>query len=372
MASQTTVTIIGAGVIGLTCAWRLAQAGHSVIVFEANTPGAGASLASLGVLWPPSCLRSSAFFHFHRESLNMFPEFATELTTCSGIDINFRRGPTLRCCVNNIMRENAQRECTLETDYQLAAAQPPLKLLSQAETKSLEPEIAVAPQGSLQSQLAAVLSIKSLITALTAACHKAGVQIHQGERAEIVTGRKQDHYIVRTISHQITEGMILAAAGSWSNELHPLLANHAKVAPVRGQALALKSTTPIIKNHLLVRTNKVYLIPESHDQLIIGSTTDHDSGFCDEPTAAGIATLLNHAIALAPALSNAKFVRAWAGLRPSSARSRPYLGRIPGTANLFVATGHYKTGVALAPLTAQIVVGLMSEDHYTPPAIVAI
>lgn len=149
------------------------------------------------------------------------------------------------------------------------------------------------------------------------------------------------------------------AAGAWASELLWPHAGVVPVYPVRGQMILLEMI-PRAFRHVLSR-GMCYLTSRDDGRILLGATEEHDAGFSVSNTAEGVAALLQSGLNLAPSLRQAPIIRMWSGLRPGTPDRRPYIGYVPGTDNLFVAAGHYRTGIILAPITGRIVADLITE-----------
>jgi glycine oxidase len=355
--------VIGGGVIGLSCAWRLGQAGLNVLLIDRRQVGGGASGASLGALVPAIATHHGPTQMLQRASLRAFPTFAAELRTVTGVDVAYTRCGLLEIMHNEARLANAQREIELALREWTVGERPAdaaiMSIISNEEARELAPGVIFDAHGVRRCRASALVDVQALIRALELACRGAGVEIRTGvevtdlalERDERVTG-------VVCGSEHVPARAVLVAAGAWTCRLHPLLARYAPIRPAKGQALVLQSKPPA----MLVKRQKAYLAGGGA-ALLVGSTTEPEAGFDEEPTAEGVARLRAGAASLAPHLAKVEVVRNWAGLRPESLSRRPHLGPIPGISGLFVAAGHYKTGVGHAPITAEIMTALVKGDE---------
>jgi len=352
MTNTPDILIVGAGVIGLACAWRLAQAGLKVRLVDRGLPGQGATTASLGALWPPSPLRKSPAQEAHRSSLNMFPAFAAELCSLTGIDPLYVRSGRIEVFSDASHRSNAAKEVTASREASYAFPTWPMDMLDPSELAAIEPQVRPTEWGAQLCRASAHVSIPELIQALLAACAKAGVTISpytavaglvmQGER--VVGVRLAD-------GTSLTASVTVVATGAWTAQIDPILAAAAPVIPVRGQALRLSCPGQFIGR--IIKHQKIYLVACADRSILVGSTTEPDAGFDVATTPEGIATLYGGACALVPALSSATVESSWAGLRPDGPKHRPVIAAL--REGLVVAAGHFKIGIGLAPLTAALV-----------------
>ncbi|HQH27702.1 MAG TPA: FAD-dependent oxidoreductase [Oligoflexia bacterium] len=360
MEHQPDVIVIGAGVIGLCSAWRLAQQGLKVTVLEQDEPIPGASVNSLGVLAYPTPLRQSPFLSLHRESLGMFPQFAQELTEASGIDVQFTRCGSMEIIPTEPQREQAEKEVKVVNAQRLKVdGRPALELLSTREAKQVEREAITTEFGALYSNLTAQVSVDNLLHALRAAGEKIGVVYRNGCRAQHIAIGREKVKGVACGSETMLCPRVVACTGAWTSQLGPLLKRNAYVEPVRGQAILLETPRRLLQG--VLKWKKKYVIALGENLAALGSTTEKDSGFDISATPQGLLEILTITTEALPALASSAVKRVWAGLRPAALDSKPYLGPVPGAEGLYVAAGHYKVGFGFAPLTGEVIAQLIAE-----------
>jgi glycine oxidase len=355
MEACSDAVIIGGGVIGLTCAWKLAESGLKVAVVERNKCGQGASGSSLGVLWPPSPLRKGPFYDLHRKSLEQFESYTAQIREKSGISPGYVYGRCLKYFLNQAQRDRAVREVREETEGESDHKGMSMELLTEAQAREIEPQIAGMKFGALLSHSAGSIIVSKLLQGLEAVCRQAGIVFRENSEATAIETEQGRVTAVCCKENKIACRIVLAAAGAWNSLIHEELERITPVEPVRGQALRVRTKGRILRKSNMVRTRRVYLIPESNYEVIIGSTTEQESGYFDNVTLGSISELMTAAQALAPDLKEAVLLECWSGLRPSSVKNRPYIGSLPGVEGLYTASGHYKTGIALAPITGEII-----------------
>jgi glycine oxidase len=338
------VIVIGGGVIGLLSAWRMAQAGLSVTLFERGKPGAESSAAALGVLSPQAAeYRPAEYVQLQQASLALFPALADELRTYTGVDVELRTEGMLYAAF-----DDAEAEQLGAMQAAQHASGVAVKRLSVQETHDLEPALSEQLRAGLFFTATAQVDNIRLCSALALAAARAGVQIragqavarvlHEGSR---VTGVQVGQFIHRA-------GVVVVAAGSWSGGIEGLAF---PVRPLKGQALALEARVIIF--HIIEHAGG-FVTPRRDGRLLVGATVE-DAGFDKRPTAGATLELLAGAIRAMPGLSRATIRETWAGLRPATADEMPMLGPVVGADGLIAATGHYRSGILLAPLTAQLV-----------------
>jgi glycine oxidase len=356
------VIIIGAGVIGLGIAWRLASRA-TVTVFDRGKAGAGASHAAAGML--AACCEAEpgeeALVTLGRDSQRRWPAFAEELERASGIDVELRREGTL------VLALTADDQATivhhLEFQRQLAL---PLEWLSAAATRAREPRLAGKIAGALFSQDDHKVDNRKLAQALRIAAERSGVDIreHQPVKELFVQGG-QARGVVLDNGTRVAADIVVQAAGAWSREIGGLPPDRRPpVRPIKGQMLALRMdpAAPLL-THVLWAPG-VYLVPRRDGRLIVGATVE-EKGFDETITAGGLLTLLEAAWRAIPAVEELPVEEIWVGHRPGSRDDAPILG--PGPLDgLFYATGHHRNGILLAPVTADAMARLILDDIVEP------
>jgi glycine oxidase len=362
---QFDAAIIGGGVIGCSIAWRLGQAGLRVAVVERGDPGGESSGAAGGMLAPLiETDRMDDFYHLAIASRALYPHFAAELREASGIDVEYRTEGTIYLALT----ENDEIELDRRWKWQHSAGLN-VKRLNAETTLGLEPLINKKLRWSLMFPDDHQVNNRQLMIALAHASRKVGVHFFTHTEAlqlriESKTGQKHIRGI-RTTRGQIKSNCVIVAAGSWSSllsfengqTLGPL-----QVEPVRGQMVGLEMPLPAVRHVLYSR--HAYLIPRLNGLLIAGSTMEL-SGYDKRVTAGGIASIIERAVEMLPCISELAISETWAGLRPRSPDELPVLGLDPAISGLIYATGHFRNGILLAPITAKIISELMLKGEST-------
>lgn len=367
------VIIIGAGVIGLACAWRLAAAGAQVEMLEARDCGQGATLGALGALWPASPLVKGPLQQLHRESLWQFELFAAELAAAAGMPVNFRRLGRLELLNSEKAAQRAITEAqTACAEWPAFGGAPPvMEVLTPAQIATRWPQLAPAVHAGLLCRATAQVGVPELVAALRAACAQAGVMLRSHTPATGLELRGQRVAGVRTAEALAQADAVLVTAGAWSALLSPDVAAVAPIRPAKGQGLALQKPAGV-RLETIVKSESIYLIPWNHapgGEILVGSTTEPEAGFDETPTPAARETLLAGAAGIVPGLKDAVVLRHWAGLRPQNPAKRhpPIMGPHPRIANLYVCTGHFKTGIGLAPLVSRLMSATILGGAVAPP-----
>ena len=349
------VAIVGAGVIGLSIAWRLALRGLSTAVFERATAGAGASLAATGMLaaaaeHEPGCHDLLALT---LDSQRQWPQFRAALEAQSGGDIDFHQGGTL---VVALSRDEVER---LRFRYDLhKRCGLPTRFIGGSEVRALEPALRPSVAAALccadDHQVDPRLVMAALRAAYDAAggrlfehCAVLGVDLEGGRVAGLATARGGCR--ARTV---------VLTAGAWTGDLLPPGLT-VPVRPLKGQALAVRTTRDTGTLAHIIWTEQIHMAPKGDGRLIVGATVE-ERGFDETVTAGGLFALLEGARRAFPATEEMAIEAVWTGFRPSSIDDAPILGptSIPG---LVLATGHHRNGYLLAPATALAIEALITD-----------
>jgi len=356
------VAIIGAGVVGLGIAWRLAGRAE-VTVFERGKAGAGASHAAAGML--AACCEAEPgeedLVALGRDSQARWPGFADELLRASGIDVELRREGTL------VLALTADDQATLGHGLQFQQKLGlPLEWLSAGATRAKEPHLAGKIAGAVFSPQDHQVDNRKLVQALRIAAEAVGVKIHEErEVTEISVQGGRTNGVVLADRTRAAADIVVLAAGAWSRTIAGLPPDRRPpVRPVKGQMLALRmdAVAPLL-NHVLWAPG-AYLVPRRDGRLIVGATVE-EKGFDESITAGGMLTLLEAAWRAIPAIEELPIEEIWVGHRPGSRDDAPILGRAP-LDNLFYATGHHRNGILLAPVTADAMARLIVDDVVEP------
>jgi glycine oxidase len=351
MTNAPDVIVIGAGVIGCAIARELARRKATVRVFESRTIGAGATHASAGVLAPYiEADEASPLFDLTVRSLAMYDRFVQEASDDSGVTIEYRRCGTLEVATDDASADRLRHAA-------LRSSSASMQWLDADAVRHQEPELAAFVRGGLFVSTHGYVDAAALTEALAWAALRHNAQIETNHRVAriVATG---DRLAVLTADGTVwTTGSIVVAAGSWSSDAgFALAAPPEEVRPVRGQLLRLAwhGTPP----SQVIWGPNCYVVPWTNGLLLVGATME-DVGFDERTTAAGVRDLLEAACELLPKAWQASFVDARAGLRPATASGLPIIGRSHHHPRVLYATGHFRNGVLLAPLTAQLVADLI-------------
>ena len=335
MKSWDTI-IAGAGIIGISLALELQERGAHVLVLESGEPGRESSSAAAGMLAPFDPETLPALRPLAMESARMFPEYVRKLETAAQVQVDFRRLGTI---------------AFLET----ASAPPEYKSLSTDDLKRLEPSLRKSDRSAFFVQEDSVDPRLLMLAALAAAC-KAGIEI-QGHHK--VTGMRPYKSGVEVVTEagRFTARSVVDCRGAWSGS---------PVKPRKGQMLYVQPKTSILQH--VLRAPEVYIVPRSTGKVLIGATVE-DVGYDKSVDPSAIQHLLDAAARHLPELASAPITQTWAGLRPGTPDGLPIIGPTE-TAGMLVASGHFRNGILLAPVTTRIMANLL-EGRAAPLSISA-
>lgn len=346
--------IIGGGVIGLSLARELAGQGVAVRVLEQGRFGKEASWAGAGMLPPgnPAGAQSPSA-RLRAESAALWPELSAELFNLTGVDNGYRNSGGL--CLTLEPHGNLDQELA-----RWAAEGVEVEKLSASQLRRVEP--AVTDEAAAAYRLPEFAQIRNPrhVKALQAACAARSVELLEGQAVVDLEHNEDRVTAVRTTTGVHRAGMICVTAGAWSRQIVERAGCRIDVAPVRGQIVLLACRTPLFTH--VIEDGSRYLVPRPDGRVLIGSTEEH-VGFDKRSTAEAVRGLIEFGTRLVPALSDATVERTWAGLRPGSRDGLPYLGCVPGYENLFVATGHFRSGLQTSPATAVAMTRLMLDQE---------
>lgn len=356
--SSPTAIIIGAGVVGLGVAWRLAQGGARVIVFDKSAAGSGASHAAAGML--AVCAEAEPgerdLVVLGRRSQALWPEFAAELEATTGLEIDLRAEGTLVVAMTAAERARV----THHLAYQQSLALP-VEWISAADARRREPLLAPGLVGAVWSPQDHQVDNRKLVAALSIAASRAGVSV-RGHCAVHRLLIKNDRAVGVALDDgsEINADVVVVAAGAWSRGVEGLPpALRPPVRPVKGQMIALQMDPQAPSITHVIRAHNVYMVPRRDGRLIIGATTE-EKGFDATLTAGGVLALLEAAWRLVPSIEELPIAEMWVGHRPGTRDDAPILG--PGPIDgLVYATGHHRNGILLAPVTASMIARLVLE-----------
>ena len=343
--------IIGAGVIGLGIAWRLAHAGCSVTVYDRAEAGRGASWAAAGMLAAAVETEpgEEQLLVLTLASQRMWPSFARELEAVSDISVGYRDEGTIVVALTRDDAEHLRHICDFQKSLGLE-----LQWLSGAEARRREPHLRPGIPAAVWSPQDHQVENRWLTQGLGEAARRAGVVLREHvpvREVEVAGGRAR---AVLTDHGRDPADVVILAAGAWSREIAGIPSAHLPpVRPIKGQMLALRMdpSAPLLRH--VVWAPRSYLVPRRDGRLVVGGTVE-ERGFDDTLTAGGLLALLEGAWRAVPAIEELPIAETWVGFRPGSRDDAPMLGP-SGIDGLIVATGHHRNGILLTPITVETV-----------------
>jgi glycine oxidase len=348
------VAIAGGGVIGGAIALELSRAGMRVGIFDRQQPGQEASWASAGILSPaPESPGMIAMVPLGKRSLALYPEFVARIEEISGKSTGFRPKGTLEAFFSGDTKEKLSTIIALHHGLGLKAE--PLRA---EDARELEPALSKDVEAAVLRPEECSVDNRALTSAVLDAARSSGAEIFSGNGARAVwrEGNRCAGLILQ--NEKVEAKWTIIAAGCFSAVIEGV-ANYAPVRPAKGQMASLRIDDLEIQRVLW--SENIYLVPRNDGRILAGATVEH-VGFDKRTTAGGIQKILAAAIELAPGLANARIEETWAGLRPDSPDHLPILGPTD-VDGLLMATGHFRSGILLTPITARLIREWITEQR---------
>lgn len=341
------ITIIGGGIIGLSLGWQLARKGRDVEIFERDIGGRGACWVAAGMLAPQAEMgfEEIELFMLCRKSLELYTKFLDDLYEDTGIRIELEKCGSL---MPGFDRDDSERLRRLY-DFREKVGLP-VEWITGSQARELEPLLSPKCTNAIWVPEDGQIDNRKLMDALLDAFHKHGGKLH--EIANVHEIKIENNRIVSIIVNdkEVKTSTLIVAAGAWSKQIEGLPENVLPpVRPVKGQILSLRMNPDFQINHA-IRAPDVYLVPKKDGRLIVGASNE-EMGFDTNPTAGEIFRLLERGWETVPAIYDLPIEEIQVGLRPGSRDHEPIIGD-SGIEGLYFATGHYRNGILLAPVTA--------------------
>jgi len=354
--SPARVVIIGGGIIGTLTAWRLKQIGIEPVIVERGRLGRESSWAGAGILCPiQPWLYPDAFTHLIDASLAMYPALRVELTECTGISPEWLKSGLMVPFFpdDEVDHKQAALDWSRRFNWQVED-------LDANQAREHEPMLADDSSGALLWPQVAQIRNPRLLQAVCVMLKQQQIEIR--ENAEVMGLLEAGG---RVCGVRLADGSrlhadaVLVAAGSWSGELSESLGFSISVQPVKGQIVLLKSEPGSLKH--IVKHDRAYFVPRADGRILVGASMEM-VGFSAGNTPNEVNALLNGLLRLLPGLADTPIERQWMGFRPGSPDGLPFLGPVHARPGLWIASGHYRNGVALAPITAHIISRWMNNE----------
>lgn len=338
--------VAGGGVIGASIAFELASEGLSVAVFDAQTPGREASWASAGMISPaPENSAMASLLPISLASVRLYPEFLKRVEEISGKTVGYRQDGALDLLLSGTGPSEVDELLALHRDAGLRA-----EALSGSEAREIEPALTGDLRAAVHRPDEASLDNRLLTEAALEAARRTGVEIFPDNGAKALWTEGSTCRGLHLRNGSVEAKWTVIAAGCFSARIEGVTP-YAPVTPAKGQMIALRCDRVNLKKDLWC--GHIYLVPRHDGRIIAGSTVEY-KGFDRNVTVAGMKKLLDGALSLVPALESARIEETWAGLRPDSPDHLPILGPTD-LAGLVIATGHFRSGILLTPVTAHLI-----------------
>ncbi|MFZ0821478.1 MAG: glycine oxidase ThiO [Candidatus Acidiferrales bacterium] len=358
------VIIVGGGIIGGSIAFELTQQRIRVAVFDRQTPGQEASWAAAGMLSPaPDSSDAIPLVPLARVSLDLYPEFIAAVEEASGQHAGFRPGGAIEA----FFSQDAARELSTLVALHHGLGLP-TEVLRVEEAHKLEPALGRDLGAAALLANEASVDNRLLTHAVLAAAEASGAEFFNECPVTDVLFAQNKCTGISVAGERANAGHVVIAAGCWASQIESV-ARYAPTRPVRGQMVAIFSEEVDIAH--VIRSERGYIVPRGDGLCVAGSTLE-DAGYEKRVTPGGIEKILGAVNEMAPALADAEIVETWSGLRPDTPDHLPSLG-LTDIEGLLIATGHYRNGILLSPVTAKVIAEFITEgrasincDAYSP------
>ena len=355
---ESDVIIIGGGIIGLSIARELNKRGMSrITLLERGVCGEEASWAAAGMLGPQAEANGGgAFFDLCCSSREMYPQFADDLMSETGVDIRLDRTGTIYAAFT----EEDVRELRERYKWQSRAGLD-VRRLTAEEALALEPAISPDIREALLFATDWQVENRAVLAALRRYAELNGIDVIENTTVHNIILHDGRAVGVEAGNKSFKAKYIVMAAGAWTSLIGTSdFTMPFKVEPVRGQIVSFILDSPLFRH--VISSRRGYLVPRADGRVLVGSTTEH-AGFDKSTTVAAMETLADVAVSLVPGLRGLQAADHWAGLRPYATNELPLLGTVSGVQNLFAAAGHYRNGILLAPATSKILADCIVEGR---------
>ena len=359
---STDVAIIGGGIIGMSAAWRCAQRGLSVTVvdpdFDADDAPRGAWHTAAGMLAPVTELdfTETALLRLNTAACRLWPDFARELSRAAGLQTGFARSMTLQIAWDSADMDRLRDLAAFGTDLGLD-----FQMLTGRQLRATQSGLAPGLPGGLLARGDHQADPRQVHHALCTAAESAGVTCIRGTAGLVVDDDRVLGIRLEGGGDHIAAEHVVLAAGAWSGHIAGV-ESPPGVRPVKGQTVRVRLPGPSRLDYVVrarIKGNPVYVVPRADGEYVIGASVE-ETGFDQSPRTGAVYELMRDAISLIPELSESTFTEVCTGLRPGSPDNAPIVGP-SGIEGLVYATGHFRNGVLLAPITATAVADIIES-----------
>ncbi len=366
------VVVVGGGIIGLAVAWRARQRGMSVTVLEREETGNGTSHVAAGMLAPVAEVEfgeaGQRVLDLGLRSIELWPAFASELEAAAGMEVRLMRTGTLLAARDEDEARELERQLAFRESLGLR-----VERLRPSEAREREPALAPTVRLALEAPDDHSVDPRPVLVALRRACEAAGVDLREHSpvaRIDLDGTPERVTGVTLTSGERVSAGQVVLAAGPWTERIEGLPPDaRVPVRPIKGQILRLRDPAGPGLLQRVVRFVGGYLVPRGDGRYVLGATVE-DRGFGLMPTVGGVYELLRDAHQLVPGISELEIEELSVGLRPGTPDNAPAIG--PGAVEgLAWATGHHRNGILLAPLTAELLAGVLAGGHAPDPLLSA-
>lgn len=345
--------IAGGGVIGLACGWRAAEAGLSVTIVDPGAARPGAGAVAAGMLAPvgEASWGEDTLLRLNLASAERWPAFARELEIAAGLEVPYRRCGSLHVALDRDEGAELKRRYRLQDGFSDS-----VEWLPGSAARRLEPALAPITAGAVHVPDEAEVDPRALIDALRSACAAAGVELVGGAVKSVEAGGGAVGGVILEGGRRIAAAAVVIAAGAWSGADGFGL----PVRPVAGDTVRLRAWDGELPTERIVVGERFYIVPRTGGELVVGASVE-ERGFDTRVRAGGIHELLREAYRAVPEIAELELVEVAAALRPGTPDNAPILGAAPnGPSGLLFATGHYRNGILLAPISAEGIAAILS------------
>ena len=354
--------VVGAGIVGAMTAYRLVSEGYSVLLVDKGPPGGQASRAAAGILSPSAeSGPSQPFFELLQRSFLLYPALIQKIEERSYMSVDLNQTGVIQAALDE------KEEARLESLYRWQKGRINLKWLTPAEIADLEPDMKHA-RAAIYAPDEMQVHAPKLVQAVIRAGHEEGLTSRFGILVQHLIVEDRRVWGVKTSEGQyFAEKAVVLAAGAWNPFLLADLGDRFEIPikPIKGQVLSL--TADIMPMHHIVFARHRYVVPKPDGRFIVGATED-DTGVDDRVEVGGVAALTGALDDFGPRIRHMRWDTAWAGLRPMAPDGLPVLGVWPQWDGLFVAAGHFRNGILLSAVTADLVVDWAQNGTLPPEA----